>query len=50
MDGVNCGFELQPDTLARIAALGVKVGFDLYAPDDAQSEVVVIPDRASGHD
>ncbi len=29
----NCGFSVQPSTLARIAAFNASLGFDLYAPD-----------------
>jgi hypothetical protein len=32
------GFALYPETLARLAKLGIPVGFDLYPPSDIEDE------------
>jgi hypothetical protein len=44
MEGANCDFELQPETIARIAALGATLRLDIYAPDDLEPEVIEIPE------
>lgn len=39
MTGWNKGFALEPDVVARLATLGCRLGFDLYAyPDDEEPD------------
>ena len=44
MHGANVDFELPPGTIARIAALGCSLRFDVYAPDRTEPDVIVIPE------
>jgi Domain of unknown function (DUF4279) len=47
MEGANCDFELQPETIARMAALGATLRLDIYAPDHPEPEVIEIPEPSA---
>jgi hypothetical protein len=44
MESRNVDFELQSETIGRVAALGARLRLDIYAPEDLEPEVVEIPE------
>lgn len=44
MEAPNCDFELQPETIGRVAVLGATLRLEIYAPEDAEPEVIEIPE------
>jgi hypothetical protein len=45
MESANVDFELQPETIGRVAALGASLRLDIYGPEDAEPDVVEIPEE-----
>jgi hypothetical protein len=48
MEAPNVDFELPPETIGRVAALGATLRLDIYAPDDLEPYAVEIPEPGAG--
>jgi hypothetical protein len=40
MEAPNCDFGLPPETIGRVAAVGAVLRLDIYAPENAEFEVI----------
>ena len=47
MQARNCDFALQPETIARVGALGATLRLDIYGPGDMEPEVIEIPEPSA---
>jgi hypothetical protein len=44
MEALSCDFELPPETIGRVAALGATLRLDIYAPADPEPDVIELPE------
>lgn len=44
MESANVDFELQPETIGRVAALDATLRLDVYAPASVERDVIEVPD------
>ena len=44
MESAHVDLVLQPQTIGRVAALGATLRLDIYAPADAEPDVIEIPE------
>lgn len=47
MEAPICDFVLPPETIGRVAALGATLRLDIYASEDAERELIEIPEPAA---